>query len=538
MNTLLAGAPPAVPLVPGGSRLLEALPLLTPGDMRRTEAQAFARGVPSLLLMEHAAQAVTDALEKALGGCRGNRVLFLCGPGNNGGDGLAAARLFRQRGGLAEIWLSGAPKTPEARAQLQWAEALSLPIAHIYALSPQARPFTPEGAPRGEYAFDGYVDALLGTGLRGAPDALTALLIGVPAHDLRPGRRPVVAVDIPSGMDGRTGACPGGACLRADVTVTFHAPKPGLYLTPRREDAGEIVIADIGLWDMDEDVLALDAPELSCQALLPGLIGRLKPRPLAAHKGDCGRVLIYAGSLGMAGAAAMCAQAAVAAGAGLTTVACPREIMPVLQILAPNAMCVEIGAAVRRPPAHDVLALGPGLGQSEEIWQNILALYNPETPSVWDADALNLLSLHPDFRLGENAVITPHPGEAARLLGWEMGRVLADRFGTAQALAEKLGCTALLKGDVTLLARQDASGPRFALSANGAPALAKGGSGDVLCGMLSALRPGRTPWEATALACVWHGLAGRAGEARYGQLELTSAQLIACLHAARTGERK
>ena len=155
MNTLLAGAPPAVPLVPGGSRLLEALPLLTPGDMRRTEAQAFARGVPSLLLMEHAAQAVTDALEKALGGCRGNRVLFLCGPGNNGGDGLAAARLFRQRGGLAEIWLSGAPKTPEARAQLQWAEALSLPIAHIYALSPQARPFTPEGAPRGEYAFDG-----------------------------------------------------------------------------------------------------------------------------------------------------------------------------------------------------------------------------------------------------------------------------------------------------------------------------------------------------------------------------------------------
>lgn len=537
MNTLLSGAP-AAPFYPGDTRPPEALPLLTPKDMRRTEAQAFARGVPSLLLMEHAAQAVTDALEKALGGCQSKRVLFLCGPGNNGGDGLAAARLFRQRGGLPEIWLSGAPKTMEAQTQLQWAEALALPVVPVYALSPEERPFTPSSLPRREYPFDGYVDALLGTGLRGAPDALTAQMIAVPAHDFRPGHRPVVAVDIPSGMDGRTGACPGGACLRADATVTFHAPKPGLYLTPCREDAGEILVADIGLWDMDEDALALDAPELSCQALLPGLLRRLGPRPLAAHKGDCGRVLIYAGSMGMAGAAAMCAQAAIAAGAGLTTVACPREIIPILQVLAPNAMCVDIDTAARQAPAYDVLALGPGLGQSEESWRNIQALYDPQRPSVWDADALNLLARHPGFRLGENAVVTPHPGEAARLLGWEMKRVLSDRFGAARALAEGLGCVALLKGDVTLLARQEAAGPRFALSANGAPALAKGGSGDVLCGMLAALCPGRTPWEAAALACVWHGLAGRQGEARFGQRELTSAQLIACLHAARAAEAK
>jgi hydroxyethylthiazole kinase-like uncharacterized protein yjeF len=157
----------------------------------------------------------------------------------------------------------------------------------------------------------------------------------------------------------------------------------------------------------------------------------MERRTLNAHKGDCGRVLIYAGSMGMAGAAAMCAKAAVTAGAGLTTVACDGGIIPILQALVPNAMCADIREAAKHPPAFDVLALGCGLGQSDEAWENILALWRPDAKSVWDADALNLLARRP-MKLGSNAVITPHPGDAARLLGWSAERILSDRFAAAQ----------------------------------------------------------------------------------------------------------
>ena len=513
---------------------LDTLPLLTPADMRRTEERAFALGVPAAVLMEHAAMAVVDVLQRLLAGeCRGKRVLFLCGTGNNGGDGVAAARLFCQRGGEAEIWLSGEPQTALALAQLHWAQAAGICVRNIRALPEQERPVTPGG--RAKTRFDAYVDALLGTGLRGEPDALTTRLINVPQHDFSSVRRPVIAVDIPSGIDGRTGACTPGASMRADVTVTFHAPKPGLYLTRDREAVGEIVLADIGLWDIGGDELRLDAPELPCHVLLPGVVRRAGRRALSAHKGDCGRVLIYAGSMGMAGAAAMCARAAIAAGAGLTTVACPKELIPILQSLVPAAMCMDIADAARSRPAYDVLALGPGLGQEAAAWENILALYDADKPSVWDADALNLLAQRP-FRLGERAVMTPHPGEAARLLGIPAAQIAQDRFAAAQALRERFGCAALLKGDVSVLAA--AGEPMFSLSANGTPALAKGGSGDVLCGMLAALCARMDVRDAAETACVWHGLAAQAGEARFGRIELTAGQLIDSLYAAREAAEK
>lgn len=491
----------------------EMLPVLTPRDMKRTEQNAFSRGVPSLLLMEHAAQTVTDALENMLGSCAGKRVLFLCGPGNNGGDGMAAARLFHQRGGAAHILLTAEPKTEEAKTQLQWARQISGIAIDIH--DGGALP-----------TCDGIVDALLGTGLKGAPDGKAAALIRAANES----GVPVLAVDIPSGMDGETGACTPDACIRAAVTVTFHAPKPGLYLTGCRENVGKIEIADIGLWDMAW--LLPDDREPECELLLPPLLRRLAPRKLNAHKGDFGRVLIYAGSLGMAGAAIMCAKAAVTAGAGRTTVACPREIMPILQSAVPNAMCVDIAKAVQNPPAYDVLALGPGLTDGEEIWQNILALYDPNRPSVWDADALNLLARH-EQTLGEKAIITPHPGEAARLLHTENAAVTADRFAAARALWEKYGCTALLKGDVSVLAHAGKRGTTFALNASGTPALAKGGSGDVLCGIIAALLVNHDPWEAAALGSLWHGLAGAVGEKKYGQIELTGEQQIASLWDAR-----
>ncbi len=520
------------------------LPVLTPADMRETEQRFFARGVPSLLLMEHAAEAVVDALETALGGCGNRRVLFLCGPGNNGGDGLAAARLFAQQGGNAVIWLSGESKTPDAQTNLQWARLSGLETRNLREMPADEEPWG-----RNPPAFDGFVDALLGTGLRGAPDALTQAMMAYPRRF--PGA-PVIAVDIPSGMDGRTGETPGDCWVDADVTVTFHAPKPGLYLTQRRESVGRIQVADIGLYS-GPDALLREKRELDCRLYTPPALDMLLPRrALNAHKGTAGRVLIYAGSLGMAGAAAMCAKAAIAAGAGLTTIACPREIIPILQALAPAAMCVDIQEAVKQPPAYDVLALGPGLGQSDEIWHNIQALYDPSRPAVWDADALNLLARHPMQLNPVHTVLTPHPGEAARLLGWEMRRVLENRLDAAAALAAQYGAAAVLKGDVTVIAAPrempepglDALSvpsdtpdgqPRFFLNAVGSPALAKGGSGDVLCGIMAALMVQGS--FAPPLACLWHGMAGIVGQEKYGLLELTSDQQIACLRDAERWSR-
>ncbi len=504
---------------------------LTPEEMRKTEQAAFDQGVPSILLMERAASAVADELEKALGGdCRGRRALFLCGTGNNGGDGLAAARLFSMRGGRATVYMTGEPKTPDAKTNWIWAGKLDIPLLNLRAMPEEELPFSESGFFED---FDAAVDALLGTGLRGAPDALTAKLIGAAGSDFIR-RRPMIAVDIPSGIDGTTGAAP-GAFIHADVTVTFHAPKIGLYLTGHRDAVGKIVVADIGLWGMYD----LPKPEPSRTVLTPAALRCLPQRDASAHKGDCGRVLIYAGKMDMAGADAMCAKAAVTAGAGLTTVACEKETIPILQTLVPNAMCVDINDAVFNPPPYDVFAVGCGLGQGEGVWENILRLWNPDKPSVWDADALNLLAKH-ETRLGPNAVITPHPGEAARLLQWPMDKIMGDRLAAAQALAEKYGCTAALKSDVTVVCGREEGRTAFYLNAVGSPALAKGGSGDALTGVLAALLHGvgrQRPHDLAALACLWHGMAGAVGEEQFGQRELTTDQLISCLHDAERRSR-
>ena len=508
-------------------------PVLTPEDARRAEQEAFSLGVPSILLMEHAALAVVDELEKALGGsCSGKQVLFLCGTGNNGGDGFAAARLFARRGGKPVVWMLSMPKTSDANANLQWLGMYpDVEIIHIDAL-PDNVSFADI---RFRRPYDAYVDALFGTGFHGELNGKEAAIAQVPRRysHMASSPVPVIAVDIPSGIDGKTGETR-GPYMRADVTVTFNTPKLGLYLTQARDAVGKIVVADIGLWTTvarRDHMPELKEPEINCITLNPPALEWMEKRAVTAHKGNCGRVLIYAGKTGMAGAAAMCAKAAVTAGAGLTTIACEKEIIPILQTLAPNAMCIDINEAVENSPAYDVFAVGCGLGQSEETWQNILKLWNPDKHSVWDADALNLLSKH-EMKLGENAVITPHPGEAARLLGWRVSDIMADRLKAARALAEKYECAAVLKSDVSVICGTEGGELKYYLNTVGSPALAKGGSGDALTGILAALLHDNTPLDAAALACLWHGMAGIVGEEKYGQRELTTDQLISCLSDA------
>jgi len=501
--------------------------VVTPAEMRALEQKATGAGYPALLLMEHAARALTDVLQEELGGsCAGKRVLFLCGKGNNGGDGLASARLFASRGGIPAVWLSDEPQTEDAKTNLRLLRLVTEEIFILRDMPDVEELFSGDG-PREHY--DAYVDAVFGTGFHGVPDALSVRMMMAPYHDPSPARHPVIAADIPSGINGETGETAGDMTyVHADVTVTFHCAKRGLYLTSHRDAVGRIITADIGLWALQD---TLYADEMYPLRVLDkeDLGGCLPERELNAHKGTCGRVLICAGSMGMAGAAAMCAKACLAGGAGLVTVACDRELIPVLQSLVPCAMCMDIANAVKDTPAYDVFICGPGLGKSEEKWRNILALWDPRKPSVWDADALNMLSTRP-MDLGGMAVITPHIGEATRLLGTDTASVQKDRVAAADALRKKFGCCAVLKSDVTVISDDD--GDR--LAACGSPALAKGGSGDVLCGLIGALlaQTGE-PGTSASAGVLWHALAGAEGEKRYGMYELTAEKLIECLYEAR-----
>lgn len=482
--------------------------VLTPEEMRTVEKSAIGAGYPSLLLMEHAAGSVTDEVQSLIGGtCTGKKVLFLCGTGNNGGDGLAAARIFRDRGGISTVLLAGEPKTEDACTNYALLRMQESDIRYFG-----------EGDIPDIGQFDAVVDAILGTGFHGIPDDTVSGMIAL----LEDADIPVIAVDVPSGLNALTGEAP-GACVNASVTVTFHAAKRGLYLTENREAVGKMRVADIGLNYLDEEICP---PRRESFVVTPDELRYLPSRRLRSHKGDMGRVLIYAGSMGMAGAAAMCAKACIKAGAGLVTLACEKELIPVLQTLVPGAMCRDIEDAVWNVPDYDVFCVGCGLGRGEKQWSNILALWDREKPSVWDADALNMLSQH-RMRLGDMAVIMPHIGEAARLLNTTSDQVLADRFTAAGELGSKYDCTVILKSDVTLVHGFDGT----AFIPWGTPALAKGGSGDVLCGMVAALQA-QGECDAPVLAALWHALAARIGEEQFGMREMMAEELISCLNEA------
>ena len=443
---------------------------VTAQEMRTLEQTAFSQGVPPLLLMENAARNVAEALLDLPGKNYAKNVLFLCGPGNNGGDGIAAARLFKEMGGNAVIYLAAAPKTESARANLAYAEYLGIPVT-------KQLPAPAE--------FDACVDALLGIGQSRAPEGAVADAV----RWMNGANLPVVSVDVPTGISSDTGRV-FDPCVRANVTVTFHRAKLGLLVTDQLDLTGEVRVTPIGLTNDESGI-----PYYGADAL-PHL---LPPRSRNAHKGSCGRVLVYAGSTGKAGAAAMCALGALKAGAGLVTIACPADIIPTLQVLVPNAMCVPAEDADKVP--FDVLAAGCGIGTDENARRHLERLVKKADLCVLDADALNLLAASP-FDIPKNCVLTPHPLECARLLHIPLQDVLADPIGCARALAAKYGCTCVVKNAVSVIADRD----RTALNTVGSPCLAKGGSGDALCGILSAcLWEMKDPFESTRCACLRMG---------------------------------
>jgi len=450
-------------------------------------------GIPGILLMERAAEAVAGALSTLSGG----GALFLCGSGNNGGDGYAAARLLHGMGRPARIWSLCDPDAlkGDARTNMLRCRALGIPIEWKQSFE-EALPLD----------CDRIVDALLGTGLLGPLSGIYAEAVRwINASGL-----PVLAVDMPSGT--------GEQMVRADVTVTFHRMKPCHLLFPGRARSGRIVVADIGLPDdpYPDDFELLE--DVDIKRLLP-------PRPVDAHKGDCGHVLALAGAQGMAGAAALCAMGALRGGAGLVTVLCPAGIVPIVQTLAPCAICTTPERVGEALSGKDSIAAGPGLGASPQVSPLLELLCETDLPQVWDADALNWLAANPR-KLPGRSVITPHPGEAARLLGATTQDVLEDPVAAAAQLAGTYGAAALLKGATTVIA----DGPRRALDISGTPGMATGGSGDVLTGLIAALlAQGLGPFDAARLGALLHGRAGERAAASRGLRSMIATDILDAL---------
>ncbi len=512
------------------------LQTLLPEEMKALESDYMkATGVPSILLMEKAAQAVADAVARHAP--QSAAVLFLCGPGNNGGDGYAAARLWAERGGRAAIWELSGSAHGDADTERFLARQTGIPIRPVRE-EDTAESLCP--AP-----FDAVVDALFGTGLSRPVEGAARRLIG----EVNRSGLPVVAVDIPSGLNGATGEELGGVggAVRAAETVTFHRPKPGLYLRQGCVCAGRVTVAPILIpadWGAVEGLSVLEEKDLA--QLIPD-------RAADAHKGVFGRSVLFAGSTGMAGAAALCAMACVRAGAGLTTVLCRRQVLPVVQTLCPGATCVPLpeaeaeadhGSSRLLPEAADMVrsvlrdasraAIGPGLGKDETLLPILRAFREAECPVVWDADALNLLALHGEtatlLPLKPQDIVTPHPGEAAHLLGQDIPWVTGHPLEALRALHRRCGCAVILKGARTLMT---VDGERCAVNAVGAPALAKGGSGDILTGILAGLPrlpKGSAPrLEDLQTAVLVHALAGQRAAETCGVHSTAPEDVVRCI---------
>lgn len=488
---------------------------IMPNEMKALENSYMTEyGVPGALLMEHAAQGVAAALHRRMsGGC----ALFLCGPGNNGGDGYAAARLWKQQGGQALI----VEITPDLKGDAALNRTLALqaevPIRAASLLYGQLPP------------CDIIVDALFGTGLSKPIAGDAAILI----HLAYESGKPIIAVDIPSGLDGATGNVL-GPHICAVETVTFHRMKPGLLLKDGPRFAGDITVHPI--------LIPQDYGSFGGMACMKpsDLATFIRPRDLFGHKGTFGKAVIFAGSPGMAGAAAFAANACIKTGAGLTTVLCLESILPVVQTLAPGAVCIplkeddahEAASALQIRQAVEsatVVAVGCGCGKSRLLDIMLDAACSAACPVVLDADALNALAAQADmFKAHPRAFFTPHPGEAARLLGCTTKAITDDPLAALRALQEATGGNVLLKGARTLMT----DGKRTAINRFGTTAMAKGGSGDVLTGILTGLLaqyPKRPPLLMMQLAALIHGMAGMRAAKMHGENCVTPQHLIECI---------
>lgn len=503
--------------LPGCTPLFDAA-ALRDADFRAATDYA----MPSVLLMERAglavARAILDRFPEA------PAAVVLAGPGNNGGDGWVVARHLAEAGWAVTVCVPGGrpPRTTDGTTMAAIAERLGIPT-----LASTADLVVPPGAV--------LVDALLGTGATGPPRGD----IGTAVQWLAAQGGPVVAADIPTGVESDTGHIPGPA-VRADLTVTFHGDMPGLRVMPGRGAAGDVIVADIGI---PAAVASTPVAWLSG----PGARAAIPPKRDRSDKYGAGAVLVVAGSPGLTGAACLAARATLRAGAGLTVVAAPAAVQPAIAAQLLEVMCApvpDIDGALAPASVDEVLrqagrtaavAVGPGLGRHPATTDAVARiLAGIDLPVVLDADGLWHAAQAPEMLTRRHAptVITPHTGEAARLLGVERAEVDAGRLEAARTLAARTGAVVVLKGAGTITADP---GGTVVVNATGAPALATAGTGDVLTGVIAALlAKGMPPLQAAAAGVAVHGHAGEA--CAHGDGTIASDIIDALPAAIRAGE--
>ncbi len=492
-------------------------PVLTAEQMRAADRATIETiGLPGVVLMENAGAAVVREVERRYPDLR--RLVVLCGKGNNGGDGFVAARRLLARRPLVLLVGDAAEVRGDAATHLRaFLESGGL-LRGVRTLADWQR----EGP--AVASADLLIDALLGTGLREAPRGLLGRVI----RDLAERRGPTLAVDLPSGVGSDSGRLP-GAALRADVSVTFAALKCGHVLPPASERCGEVEVADIGISPGLLRARLWLAEAADAASAWPA-------RARDAHKGSFGHLLLVAGSRGKTGAAVLAGTAGLRAGAGLVTVATPAPAL--VRVAAARAELMTEGLAataagslargaltraLRLAAERDAVALGPGLGQHPETRRFVARFVATCTrPLLVDADGLNALAALPKaggFRAlrarRAPTVLTPHPGEAARLLGTTTRTVQRERLESARRLALFSGAVVVLKGQRTLIAEPDG---RAAVNPGGNPGLATAGTGDVLAGVVGALLArGQSAWQAAVAGVFAHARAADLLAARRGE---------------------
>ncbi len=497
-------------------------PLYDAAGMRAVDSWAIEeRGTPSLELMEAAGAAVAEAAREVAGP---GVARVVCGKGNNGGDGLVAARHLAETGYEVEALLlwPAAELSDDARANLSRFEGA---VAEVEA-----------DRIAGALAGSGViVDAVFGTGFSGAPRAPADAAIGA----INACEAPVVAADIASGVDASTGETDGVA-VKARLTVGFHAAKLGHWVAPGKAKTGELRVVEIGI--------PPDPPSDPIAGLIGDAVLASTPRREPdSNKFDSGEVVVIGGSRGLTGAVCMAAEAAIRVGAGYATVAVPADLESIFEVKLTEVMSRGFAggegrlASASAPAILEASAraaaavLGPGLGRDEDSLELARAVAGDvASPLLVDADGLNAHAgrLESLTRRGAATVLTPHAGELARLLGSDSGEVAAHRIACARRAAELSGAIVVLKGDDTIVA----DGEQIAVSAGGAPALATAGTGDVLSGTIGALLArGMEPFAAVCAGVHAHQRAGRIAAERLGLVEsVVATDVIAALPAALT----
>ena len=509
-------------------------PVFSAAEMRGVDQRAIRDlGIPGGTLMESAGRGAAERIVAALPvwglGRRGVRVVVVCGKGGNGGDGFVVARHLKRAGHRVSVFLVAAPDEVrgDAAGKLREMERRGIRPHVVRDDDTLARALAES---------DVVVDALLGTGARGAPAPAIARAIEL----INGAGRPVVALDVPSGLSA-DGEAPEGPVVHATLTTTFAGLKRGLIAGHGAASAGRVDVVDIGVPPAE---VARGIATFEIEAA--DVARHFPPRARDGHKGDYGHVLLAAGSVGKTGAAALAARAAMRAGAGLVTVATASSAQPAVAALLLEAMSeplpeTQAGSLSLKArerlnellERRDALAVGPGLGLDEDTQALARALvFETRRPCVVDADALTALVGHVERLGGAPAArcLTPHPGEMARLLGVTVADVQRDRIRTVRQCATAWGVHVVLKGASSVIGTPEGT---VLLNPTGNPGMASGGTGDVLTGVVGAfLARGLGPTDALVCAVYLHGLAGDIAAARQGEESLIAGDLIEALPAA------